>query len=179
MIKKIRFEIAPDSYAEMAHLEFFNNGTELAVNISAKTLTLKDNSVHTFTAKASSEYGSGYYAIAVFSKNGPAHSGDCWCSSGTGGTHWLELEFTPPLPNTFANKITFCCGQNEGSYPGTFTLFFIDENGNREQIGEPLSVNAHNGIFEWVSIIRCIRGKDGNYYFLRPDAANTSSGSTT
>ena len=171
MIKKIRFEIAPDSYAEMAHLEFFNNGTELAVNISAKTLTLKNNTVHTFTAKASSEYGGGYNALAVFSKNGPAHSGDCWCSSGTGGTHWLELEFTPPLPNSFANKITFCCGQNEGSYPGTYTLFFIDENDVKKQIAEPVRVTAKNGLFEWRSTIPCLLGKNGRYYFLKPKAA--------
>ena len=168
MIKKIRFEIASNSYAEMAHLAFFNNGTELAVNISAKTLTLKNNTVHTFTAKASSEYGGGYYAIAVFSKNGPAHSGDCWCSSGTGGTHWLELEFTPPLPNTFANKITFCCGEGHGSYPGTYTLFFINENNTKRQIKEPLSVNADNGLFEWTSKISCLLGKNGRYYFLKP-----------
>ena len=170
MIKKIRFEITPDSYGEMAHLEFFNNGTELVVDKSAKTLTLKDNSVHNFTAKASSEYNSDYNALAVFGKNGPSHSYDCWCSSGTGGTHWVELEFTPPLPNSFANKITFCCGQNEGSYPGTFTLFFIDENDTKKQIAEPIRVTAHNGLFEWRNIIPCLLGKNGRYYFLKPKA---------
>lgn len=100
-------------------------------------------------------------------------------ASSSYGQNWLELEFTPALPRNFANKLTFCCGEDHGSCPGTYTLFFIDENGNREQIGQPLSVNAHNGIFEWVSIIRCTRGKDGNYYLLRHDATNTSSGSTT
>ena len=172
MIKKIRFEVTAHSYAEMAHLAFFNNDVQLEVNTSNKTISLKDGTVHCFTATASDEYGGGYYAIAVFSKNGPAHSKDCWCSSGTGGTHWLELEFTPPLPNTFANKVTFCCGQNEGSYPGTFSLFFIDENGSKKQIGEPLYVNAFNGLFEWKTTIPCLLGKNGRYYFLKPTVSN-------
>ena len=168
MIKKIRFEITSGSYAEMAHLAFFIRNVRLGVNTTDKTLTLKNGTVHTFTCTASSEYGSGYTTLGIFDENGPAHSGSCWCSAGAGGNHWIELEFTPPLPNTFANKITFCCGQNEGSYPGTFTLFFIDENNTKRQIKEPLSVNSYNGLFEWTSVISCLLGKNGRYYFLKP-----------
>ena len=168
MIKKIRFEITSGSYAEMAHLAFFIRNVQLVVDKTNKTLTLKNGTVHTFTCTASSEYGSGYTTLGIFDENGPAHSGSCWCSAGAGGNHWIELEFTPPLPNSFANKLTFCCGQGHGSYPATFTLFFIDENNTKRQIKEPLSVNADNGLFEWTSIISCLLGKNGRYYFLKP-----------
>lgn len=179
MIKKIRFEIQSNRLSEMAHLEFFKNDEALKVDLNAKTLTLKSGEVINISATASNVYGGGWEPIRCFSAAGsPAHDYECWASSSY-GQNWLELEFTPALPRNFANKLTFCCGEDHGTFPGTYTLFFIDENGNREQIGQPLSVNAHNGIFEWVSIIRCTRGKDGNYYFLRPDAANTSNGSTT
>ena len=169
MIKKIRFEIQPVSYGEMGHLEFFDNGTALKVDLNARTLTLKSGEVINITAKASSEYGSGYYAIQCFNTTDASHSGACWCSATSSGKCWLELEFTPAIPNSFANKMTFCCGQSHGSYPGTFTLFFIDENEYSEQISEPLYVDAHNGVFEWVSVIRCFIGKDGLHYFLRPE----------
>ena len=170
MIKKIRFEIQPASYGEMGHLEFFNNGTALKVDLNAKTLTLKSGKVINITAKASSEYNSDYKAIQCFNTTGaPSHSYTCWCSATGSGKCWLELEFEPALPKNFANKMTFCCGQSHGSYPGTFTLFFIDENGDSEQIGQPLYVDAHNGIFEWTSVVRCFIGKDGLYYFLRPE----------
>ena len=168
MIKKIRFEITSGSYAEMAHLAFFIRNVRLGVNTTDKTLTLKNGTVHTFTCTASSEYGSGYTTLGIFDENGPAHSGSCWCSAGAGGNHWIELEFTPPLPNSFANKLTFCCGQGHGSYPATFTLFFIDENNTKRQIKEPLSVNSYNGLFEWTSVISCLLGKNGRYYFLKP-----------
>ena len=178
-IKKIRFNISPQSYGEMGHLEFFNKDVPLKVNISQRTLTLKSGEVINISATASSVYGGGWEPIRCFSAAGsPAHDYECWASSGY-GQNFLELEFTPAIPNGFANKLTFCCGEDHGSFPGTYTLFFIDEDGRSEKIGGPLDVNAHNGIFEWVSLIRCIRGKDGNYYFLRPDATNTSSGSTT
>ena len=170
MIKKIRFEIQPASYGEMGHLEFFHNGTALKVDLNAKTLTLKSGKVINITAKASSEYNSDYKAIQCFNTTGaPSHSYTCWCSATGSGKCWLELEFEPALPKNFANKMTFCCGQSHGSYPGTFTLFFIDENGDSEQIGQPLYVDAHNGIFEWTSVVRCFIGKDGLYYFLRPE----------
>lgn len=172
MIKKIRFEVTADSYAEMAHLAFFNNDVQLEVDRSSKTITLKDGTVHSFTATASDEYGGSYGVMAMFGTDGPAHSSDCWCSSTAGGEHWLELEFTPALPNSFANKLIFCCGQNEGSYPGTFSLFFIDENGSKKQIGEPLYVNAFNGLFEWKTTIPCLLGKNGRYYFLKPTVSN-------
>lgn len=168
MIKKIRFEITSSGYAEMAHLAFFIRNVQLGVNKTDKTLTLKNGTVHTFTCTASSEYGGGYTTLGIFDENGPDHSGSCWCSAGAGGNHWIELEFTPPLPNSFANKLTFCCGQGHGSYPATFTLFFIDENNTKRQIKEPLSVNADNGLFEWTSIISCLLGKNGRYYFLKP-----------
>ena len=168
MIKKIRFEITSSGYAEMAHLAFFIRNVQLVVDKTNKTLTLKNGTVHTFTCTASSEYGSGYTTLGIFDTNGPAHSGSCWCSAGAGGNHWIELEFTPPLPNSFANKLTFCCGQGHGSYPATFTLFFIDENDTKRQIKEPLSVNADNGLFEWTSVISCLLGKNGRYYFLKP-----------
>ncbi|MDY6187885.1 MAG: hypothetical protein SPH77_03520, partial [Campylobacter sp.] len=67
------------------------------------------------------------------------------------------------------------CGQNHGSYPATFTLFFIDENGGSKQIEGPVYVDAHNGVFEWASKIRCIRGKDGKYYFLRRDPSEAAA----
>ena len=168
MIKKIRFEITSGGYAEMAHLAFFIRNVRLGVTTTDKTLTLKNGTVHTFTCTASSEYGSGYTTLGIFDENGPAHSGSCWCSAGAGGNHWIELEFTLPLPNSFANKLTFCCGQGHGSYPATFTLFFIDENDTKRQIKEPLSVNSDNGLFEWTSIISCLLGKNGRYYFLKP-----------
>ena len=168
MIKKIRFEITSGGYAEMAHLAFFIRNVRLGVNTTNKTLTLRNGTVHTFTCKASSEYGSGYTTLGIFDEKGPDHSGSCWCSAGAGGNHWIELEFTPPLPNSFANKLTFCCGQGHGSYPATFTLFFIDENDTKRQIKEPLSVNSDNGLFEWTSIISCLLGKNGRYYFLKP-----------
>ena len=168
MIKKIRFEVQSNNLAEMAHLEFFNNDVLLKIDLNAKTLTLKSGDVINISATASSVYGGGWEPIRCFSTAAsPAHDYECWASS-TSGQNWLELEFTPALPKGFANKLTFCCGEDHGSYPGTYTLFFIDENGNREQIGEPLSVNAYNGIFEWVNTIRCIRGKNGRYYFLKP-----------
>ena len=169
MIKKIRFEVQPVSYGEMGHLEFFNNGTALKVDLNARTLTLSSGEVINITAKASSEYGSGYYAIQCFNTTDASHSGTCWCSATGSGECWLEIEFEPAIPNSFANKMTFCCGQSHSSYPGTFTLFFINENGNSEQIGEPLYVDAHNGVFEWVSVVRCFVGKDGLHYFLRPE----------
>lgn len=172
MIKKIRFKVQPVSYGEMAHLEFFDDDTALKVDLNAKTLTLKSGEVINITARASSEYGISYAAINCFNTTGaPAHNGTCWCSATGSGECWLELEFEPAIPKGFANKMTFCCGQNHGSYPATFTLFFIDENGDSEQIGQPLDVKAHDGIFEWVSVIRCIVGKDGLYYFLRPEVA--------
>ena len=172
MIKKMRFEIQPASYGEMGHLEFFNKDTLLKVDLSNKTLTLSSGEVINITAKASSEYSSDYKAIQCFNITGaPSHSYTCWCSATGSGECWLELEFTPAIPKGFANKLTFCCGQGHGSYPATFTLFFIDENGDSEQIGEPLYVDAHNGVFEWVSAIRCFVGKDGLYYFLRPEVA--------
>lgn len=172
MIKKMRFKVQPVSYGEMGHLEFFNNGTALKVDLNAKTLTLKSGEVINITAKASSEYNSDYKAIQCFNTTGaPSHSYTCWCSATGSGECWLEIEFTPAIPKGFANKMTFCCGQSHGSYPGTFTLFFIDENGDSEQIGEPLYVDAHNGVFEWVSAIRCFVGKDGLHYFLRPEEA--------
>ena len=37
MLKKIRFKIEPQSYGELAHLEFFNNGTPLKVDINIGT----------------------------------------------------------------------------------------------------------------------------------------------
>ena len=40
-IKKIRFNIAPQSYGEMGHLEFFNKNVPLKVNISQKTLRVR------------------------------------------------------------------------------------------------------------------------------------------
>lgn len=172
MIKKIRFEIQPASYGEMGHLEFFDDSTALKVDLNARTLTLSSGEVINITVTASSEY-SGYGAIQCFNTTGaPAHSGTCWCSAtGSGEKCWLEIEFESAIPKHFANKLTFCCGQGHGSYPATFTLFFIDENGGSKQIGEPLYVDAHNGVFEWVSVIRCFVGKDGLYYFLRPEAA--------
>ena len=170
MIKKMRFKVEPVSYGEMGHLEFFNNGTALKVDLNARTLTLSSGEIINITAKASSEYNSDYKAIQCFNTTGaPSHSYTCWCSATGSGECWLEIEFEPALPKNFANKMTFCCGQSHGSYPGTFTLFFIDENGDSEQIGEPLYVDAHNGIFEWISVIRCFVGKDGLYYFLRPE----------
>ena len=171
MIKKIRFEIQPTSYGEMAHLEFFDDSTALKVDLNAKTLTLISGEVINITVTASSEY-SGYAAINCFNTTGaPAHSSTCWCSAtGSGEKCWLEIEFKSAIPKHFANKLTFCCGQGHGSYPATFTLFFIDENRGSEQIGQPLYVDKYNGIFEWVSVIRCFVGKDGLYYFLRPEA---------
>ena len=172
MIKKMRFKIEPVSYGEMGHLEFFDDSTALKVDLNARTLTLSSGEVINITAKASSEYNSDYKAIQCFNTTGaPSHSYTCWCSATGSGECWLEIEFEPALPKNFANKMTFCCGQSHGSYPGTYTLFFIDENGDSEQIGEPLYVDAHNGVFEWVSVIRCFVGKDGLYYFLRPEAA--------
>ena len=171
MIKKIRFKIEPASYGEMGHLEFFNKDTLLKVDLNARTLTLKSGEVINITAKASSEYGSGYYAIQCFNTTDASHSGACWCSATGSGECWLEIEFEPAIPKGFANKLTFCCGQGHGSYPATFTLFFIDENGDSEQIGQPLYVDAHNGVFEWISVIRCFVGKDGLHYFLRPEVA--------
>ena len=170
MIKKIRFKIEPASYGEMGHLEFFDKDTLLKVDLNARTLTLKSGEVINITARASSEY-SGYYAIGCFNTtDSPTHSSGCWCSATSSGEKcWVEIEFTPAIPKGFANKLTFCCGQGHGSYPATFTLFFIDENGDSEQRGQPLYVDAHNGIFEWVSVIRCFVGKDGLYYFLRPE----------
>ena len=168
MIKKIRFEIQSNSLAEMAHLEFFHNDTLLKVDLNAKTLTLKSGDVINITATASSVYGGGWEPIRCFSTAAsPAHDYECWASS-TSGQNFLELEFTPALPNGFANKLTFCCGEDHGSYPGTYTLFFIDENGSSKQIGQPLDVKAHDGIFEWNITIKCIRGKNGRYYFLKP-----------
>ena len=172
MIKKIRFEIQPASYGEMGHLEFFDDSTTLKVDLNARTLTLSSGEVINITVTASSEYGSGWEAIQCFNTTGaPAHSGTCWCSATGSGECWLEIEFEPAIPKGFANKMTFCCGQSHGSFPGTYTLFFIDENGDREQIGQPLYVDAHNGVFEWVSVIRCFVGKDGLHYFLRPEVA--------
>lgn len=169
MIKKIRFEVVPNSYGEMAHLEFFKNDTKLVVNEDNKTLTLSNGDTIKFNVEASSEYGSGFNAIKIFNTtNSPGHSYDCWCTSGTGGDEWVEITFDPAIPKSFANKLTFCCGQDHGSYPSTFTLFFIDENGQREQIGEPLLVNEHNGLFEWTSTIPCLLGNNGRYYFLKP-----------
>lgn len=169
MIKKIRFEVQSNSLSEMAHLVFFNNDDPLKVDLNAKTLTLKSGDVINISATASSVYGGGWEPIRCFSAAGsPAHDYECWASSGY-GQNFLELEFTPALPNGFANKLTFCCGEDHGSFPGTYTLFFIDENGKREQIGEPLYVNAHNGVFEWASLIRCFIGNDGLHYFLRPE----------
>ena len=169
MIKKIRFEIQPASYGEMGHLEFFHNDTLLKVDLNAKTLTLKSGKVINITATASSEFN-GFAAINCFNTTGaPAHSCTCWCSATGSGKCWLEIEFEPAISKHFANKLTFCCGQDHGSYPATYTLFFIDENGDSEQIGQPLYVNAHNGIFEWTSVVRCFIGKDGLYYFLRPE----------
>ena len=173
MIKKIRFEIQPASYGEMGHLEFFDDSTALKVDLNAKTLTLSSGEIINITAKASSEYNGDYKAIQCFNTtDGPSHTPACWCSAtGSGEKCWLEIEFESAIPKHFANKLTFCCGQEHGSYPATFTLFFIDENGGSEQIGQPLYVDAHNGIFEWVNVIRCFVGKDGLYYFLRPEAA--------
>ena len=169
MIKKIRFELVPNSYGEMAHLEFFKKDKKLEVNTSKKTLTLANGKIVSFNVQAISEYNSDYTAIRIFNSAGaPSHSYDCWCTSGTPANPWVEITFDTPIPKNFANKLTFCCGQGHGSYPATFTLFFIDENGQREQIGEPLYVNAHNGIFEWTSAIPCLLGKNGLYYFLRP-----------
>lgn len=172
MIKKIRFEIQPASYAEMGHLEFFSNDTLLKVDLNARTLTLSSGEIINIIVTASSEY-SGYAAIQCFNTaDSPAHASPCcWCSATGSGECWLEIEFETAIPKGFANKLTFCCGQGHGSYPATFTLFFIDENGDSEQIGQPLYVDAHNGIFEWVNLIRCFVGKDGLYYFLRPEAA--------
>lgn len=168
MIKKIRFEIQSNSLAEMAHLEFFHNDTLLKVDLNAKTLTLKSGKVINITATASSVYGGGWEPIRCFSTAAsPAHDYECWASS-TSGQNWLELEFTPALPKGFANKLTFCCGEDHGSYPGKYTLFFIDENGSSKQIGQPLDVKAHDGIFEWNNTIKCIRGTNGRYYFLNP-----------
>lgn len=171
MIKKMRFKIEPASYGEMGHLEFFDDSTALKVDLNARTLTLSSGEVINITAKASSEYGSGYYAIQCFNTTDASHNGACWCSATGSGECWLEIEFTPAIPKGFANKLTFCCGQGHGSYPATFTLFFIDENGDSEQIGQPLYVDAHNGVFEWVSVVRCFVGKDGLHYFLRPEVA--------
>ena len=168
MIKKIRFEIQSNSLSEMAHLEFFKNDTLLKVDLNAKTLTLKSGKVINIIATASSVYGGGCEPIRCFSTaDSPAHDYECWASS-TSGQNFLELEFTPALPKDFANKLTFCCGEDHGSYPGTYTLFFIDENGSSKQIGQPLDVKAHDGIFEWNITIKCIRGTNGRYYFLRP-----------
>ena len=170
MIKKMRFKVQPASYGEMGHLEFFHNDTALKVDISGKTLTLSSGEIINITARASSEYSSDWGAMQCFNASDDSHSYACWCSATGGGEEcWLELEFTPALRESFANKMTFCCGQNHGSYPATFTLFFIDENGASQQIEGPLYVDAHNGVFEWASKIRCIRGKNGKYYFLRRD----------
>ena len=174
MIKKIRFNISPQSYGEMGHLEFFNNGTPLPVDISQRTLTLSSGEIINITAKASSEYNSDYKAIQCFNTTGaPSHSYTCWCTSTSSGECWIEIEFTPAIPKGFANKLTFCCGQNHSSYPGTYTLLFIDENGTSEQIGQPLYVNGHNGVFEWTSTVRCFIGKDGKHYFLRQQNTST------
>ena len=172
MIKKMRFKVQPASYGEMGHLEFFHNGTALKVDISGKTLTLSSGEIINITARASSEYSSDWGAMQCFNASDTSHSYACWCSATGGGEEcWLELEFTPALRESFANKMTFCCGQNHGSYPATFTLFFIDENGASKQIGQPLDVKAHDGIFEWNITIKCIRGTNGRYYFLRPKAS--------
>ena len=173
MIKKIRFEIQPTSYGEMGHLEFFDDSTALKVDLNARTLTLSSGEVINITVTASSEYNGDYKAIQCFNTTGaPEHMGTCWCSATSSGEKcWLEIEFESAIPKHFANKMTFCCGQGHGSFPGTYTLFFIDENGDSEQIGQPLYVDAHNGIFEWVNLVRCFVGKDGLYYFLRPEAA--------
>ena len=172
MIKKIRFEIQSNNLAEMAHLEFFDNDTLLKVDLNAKTLTLKSGEVINITAKASSEYNSDFKAIQCFNTTGaPSHRYTCWCSVTGSGECWLEIEFEPAIPKGFANKMTFCCGEGHGSFPGTYTLFFIDEKGKSEQIGQPLYVDAHNGVFEWVNLVRCFVGKDGLYYFLRPEVA--------
>ena len=44
-IKKIRFNIVPQSYGEMGHLEFFNKDVPLKVNMSQRTLTLQSGQV--------------------------------------------------------------------------------------------------------------------------------------
>ena len=69
MIKKIRFEITSGGYAEMAHLAFFIRNVRLGVNTTDKTLTLKNGTVHTFTCTASSEYGSGYTTLGIFTSS--------------------------------------------------------------------------------------------------------------
>ena len=171
MIKKMRFKIEPASYGEMGHLEFFDDSTALKVDLNAKTLTLSSGEIINIAVTASSEYNGDYIAMYAFNTtDGPSHTPACWCSATGSGECWLEIEFEPAIPKHFANKLTFCCGQDHGSYPATYTLFFIDENGNSEQIGQPLYVDKYNGIFEWVNLIRCFVGKDGLHYFLRPEA---------
>ena len=173
-IKKIRFNIAPQSYGEMGHLEFFNKDVPLKVNMSQRTLTLQSGQVVNIKATASSEYTGDYIAMYAFNTtDGPSHSYACWCTSSGSGACWIEFEFEPAIPKSFANKLTFCCGQNHSSYPGTYTLLFIDENGASEQIGQPLYVNGHNGVFEWTSTVRCFIGKDGKHYFLRLQKTST------
>ena len=166
MIKKIRFELTTKSYAEMGHLTFYKDDVPLVFNEAAATLTLADGQTSKITASASSVYTL-YPAIYAFSKNGPEHNKSCWCANAV-GNGWIEFDFTPALPDDFANKITFCCGQGEGYYPATYTLFFIDENKNKKQMMKPLYVNKHNGIFENWNIIRCMLGKNKKYYFLKP-----------
>lgn len=171
----MRFKVQPASYGEMGHLEFFHNDTPLKVDLSEKTLTLSSGEIINITARASSEYSSDWGAIQCFNASDASHSYACWCSATGGGEEcWLELEFTPALREGFANKMTFCCGQNHASYPATFTLFFIDENGASQQIGVPLYVDAHNGVFKWGAVIPCIASKDGKYYFLKPKSSEPS-----
>ena len=90
----------------------------------------------------------------------------------------LKAQFIDRLRNLVFDILEICGDLFDSKYMGnnpiiSYTLLFIDENGTSEQIGQPLYVNGHNGVFEWTSTVRCFIGKDGKHYFLR--LQNTST----
>lgn len=143
----IKLKVTPASYAEMGHFTLWKNDKPLAINKDTEILTLPNGDVK-FTTTASSIYSSSYEPkLAFVGGSEVSHSYLCWCNSPGGDPNpWWMMTFEKPISSTSIDKITFCCGQGHGSYPGTYELIIITDNNKEQSLGS-IYVNGNNGEF--------------------------------
>ena len=159
-ITELKIDVRPsNSWSEMGHFKLWSNGEVLNLSRDG-TLTLSPGKTITATITASSEYG-GYpanYAVWGGEADNVACS-NCWCAAGAGSA-WWKISFSRPIT---VDKITFCCGQSHGSYPGYYTATITTE-ANKTKTFDEVLCNASNGLIELGSSKFYIVKKDGKWY---------------
>ena len=162
-ITELKLDVRPNSWSEIGHFKLWSKGDVLNLSRDG-TLTLSPGKTITATITASSEYGDKYgvcpanYAVWGGEADNVACS-NCWCAAGTGNA-WWKISFSRPIT---VDKITFCCGELHGSYPGYYTATITTETNKTKTLDE-VFCNAHNGLIELGSSKFYIVKKDGKWY---------------